>query len=217
MKKQYTKKQIQEAISYWQKQLHESQQFSPRVQEILDAFANMTPRKTKDLEYLTTTHTSIPPEDIDDVIDDSFWDIDIVLDNIENTDIDNSIHITFQYNAADVIKLAAEANYAEAKRLANAWPAYLIRKSKTNPELFIEGWRSHINEPTEVLMALYNILDEKFNLKNYSIDYTAWHMDKYTVDVKARSEAEAKNIFFKDHANEEYDMKDFEITSIKEN
>lgn len=175
----------------------------------------MSPRKTNDLEYLTTKHTSILPEDIDDVIDDSFWDIDIVLDDIENTDIDNSIHITFQYNAADVIKLAAQANYAEAKRLANAWPAYLIKKSKTDPELFIEGWRSHINEPTEVLMALYNILDEKFNLKNYSIDYTAWHMDKYTVDVKARSESEAKNIFFKDHAHEEYDMKDFEITSIK--
>ena len=217
MKKKYTKKQIQEAISYWQKRLNESQQFSPRVQEILDAFANMSLEKTKDLEQLTTTHTSIPPEDIDDVIDDSFWDIDIVLDNIENTDIDNSIHITFQYNAANVIKLAAEANYTEAKRLANAWPAYLIEKSKKNPELFIEGWRSHINEPTQVLMALYNILDEKFNLKNYSIDYTAWHMDKYTVDVKARSEAEAKNIFFKDHAHEEYDMKDFEITSIKEN
>ena len=177
----------------------------------------MTPRKTKDLEYLTTTNTSILPEDIDDVIDDSFWDIDIVLDDIENTDIDNSIHITFQYNAADVIKYAAQANYADAKKLANTWPAYLIEKSKTNPELFIEGWRSHINEPTEVLMTLYNILDEKFNLKNYSIDYTAWHMDKYTVDVKARSEEEAKKIFFRDHANEEYDMKDFEITSIKEN
>ena len=216
MKKKYTKKQIQEAIAYWQKRLNERQQFSPRVQEILDEFANMSPRKTKDLEQLTTTHTSIPPEDIDDVIDDSFQDIDIVLDNIENTDIDNSIHITFQYNAADVIKLAAEANYAEAKRLANTWPDYLRRKSKKDPELFIEGWHDHINEPTEVLMALYNILDEKFNLKNYSIDYTAWHMDKYTVDVKARSEAEAKNIFFKDHAHEEYDMKDFEIVSIKE-
>ena len=30
-------------------------------------------------------------------------------------------------------------------------------------------------------------------------------------------EEEAKKIFFRDHANEEYDMKDFEITSIKEN
>ena len=31
MKKKYTKKQIQEAISYWQKQMNESQRFSPRV------------------------------------------------------------------------------------------------------------------------------------------------------------------------------------------
>ncbi len=31
MKKQYTKKQIVEAINYWKKQLNESQQFSPRV------------------------------------------------------------------------------------------------------------------------------------------------------------------------------------------
>ena len=125
-----------------------------------------------------------------------------MLDDIENTDIDNSIHITFQYNAADVIKYAAQANYADAKKLANTWPAYLIEKSKTNPELFIEGWRSHINEPAEVLMALYNILDEKFNLRKYSIDYTAWHMDKYTVDIKAKSEEEAKKIFLRDHAHE---------------
>lgn len=217
MKKKYTKKQIQEAISYWKKQLHESQQFSPKVQKILDAFANMSPRKTKDLKYLITTPKLVLPEDIDDFMDGEFWNIDIALDDIENIENDSDMHRNFQYNATDVIRLAAEADYAEAKSLANAWPPYLIDKSKTNPELFIEGWRSHINEPTEVLMALYNILYEKFNLKNYSIDYTAWHMDKYTVDVKARSEAEAKNIFFKDHAHEEYDMKDFEITSIKEN
>ena len=214
--KQYTKKQITEAIAYWQKQLHESQQFGPRVQEILDAFANMSPEKTKYLKQLAITNKLPTPEGLDDVIDDQFWDIDIVLDGIENIEIDNDMHMNFQYNAIDIIDYVAHTNYAEAKRLANAWPAYLIEKSKTNPELFIEGWHSHINEPTKVLMALYNILDEKFNLKNYSIDYTAWRMDKYTVNVKARSEAEAKNIFFKDHANEEYDMKDFEIVSIKE-
>ena len=176
----------------------------------------MAPEKTKYLKQLANTNKLEASEDLDDFIDDIFWDIDIVLDDIENTEIDNEIHMNFQYDAIDVIVYAAQANYTAAKKLANAWPEYLIKKSKTNPKLFIEGWRSHINEPAEVLMTLYDIMEEKFNLRDYSIDYTAWHMDKYTVNIKARNEEEAKKIFFRDHAHEEYDMKDFEITSIKE-
>ena len=189
------------------------------MQEILDAFANMTPEKTSRLKELAAADNlnQGAPDELDEFIDDSFWDIDRVLDDIENIDIDNSMHMNFQYNAVEIIVYAAEENYRAARKLANSYTDYLRGKSEADPELFIEGWQSHVNEPAEVLMALYNILDEKFNLRNYSVDYTAWHMDKYTVDVKARSKEEAKKKFFKDHAHEEYDMKDFEITSIKEN
>jgi len=110
-----------------------------------------------------------------------------------------------------VIKAAATGDKAAVRKIAeeltNNIKHYYHRYNAAVPD-----WQSHVDEPAEVLMALYDILDKKFNLRNYSVDYTAWHMDKYTVNIKARSEKEAKEIFFRDHAHEEYDMKDFEIT-----
>lgn len=50
----------------------------------------------------------------------------------------------------------------------------------------------------------------------YTIDYTAWHMDKYSTEITANSEEEARRKFLRDEAQEQYDMKDFEITSIRE-
>ena len=50
----------------------------------------------------------------------------------------------------------------------------------------------------------------------YTIDYTAWHMDKYSTEITANSEEEARRKFLRDEAQEQYDMKDFKITSIRE-
>ena len=50
----------------------------------------------------------------------------------------------------------------------------------------------------------------------YTIDYTAWHMDKYSTEITASSEEDARRKFLSDEAQEQYDMKDFEITSIRE-
>ena len=219
MKKQYTKKQITEAIAYWQKQLkmmNESAQFNSYVQRVLDAFANMSPEKTNRLKELAAANNLGAPDELDDFIDEQFWDIDRVLDNIEDTDINNELHMNLQYDAMNIIKAAAAGDQAYARKISREFTDYL-KRSCPGYEAAIQGWQSHVNEPAEVLMALYDILDEKFNLKNYSIDYTAWHMDKYTVDIQARSEDDAKKKFFKEYAHEEYDMKDFEITQIKEN
>ena len=218
MKKQYTKKQICEAIAYWKKQLNESTQFNHKVQEVLDAFANMTPEQTEGLRQLVKRdYDQHDQYSIDDFIGPglSFIDIDGVLDNIEDIDLNNEYHVNFQYCAMDVISAAEDGDKATANTNARKFTDYLKRYCSEG-EFAVQGWQSHINEPMDVLMALYDILDEKFNLRNYSVDYTAWHMDKYTVDIKARSKEEVKRKFFKDHAHEEYDMKDFEITSIKE-
>ena len=51
--------------------------------------------------------------------------------------------------------------------------------------------------------------------KTFTVDYTAWHKDKYQTDVEAKDEAEAKKKFLAGHP-EEYDFKGIEITSIKE-
>ena len=185
---------------------------------MLDAFSNMMPSQTEGLRQLAKRDfDQYDQYSIDDFIENvSFLEIDSVLNNIEDFDIDSEKHVEFQYDAMKVIKAAEDGSKAKAMKIAREFTDYL-KRTAPGDEAAVQGWQSHVNEPAEVLMALYDILDEKFNLRNYSVDYTAWHMDKYTVDIKARSEAEAEKKFFRDHAHEEYDMKDFEITSIKEN
>lgn len=187
---------------------------------MLNALASMEPGKTEELKRAAAekafSRGIYAPDSVDDFIEgESFIDIDFVLNDIEDADIDNEQHMVFQYDAAEVIEAAAVNDQAKARKIARDFTDNLKSACSGN-EAAVPGWESHANEPAEVLTALYDILDKKFNLKSYSVDYTAWHMDKYTVDIEARSEEEAKEMFFRDHAHEEYDMKDFEITQIKE-
>ena len=80
-------------------------------------------------------------------------------------------------------------------------------------------WKEGLKILREYAKKFYDVWVKNFwklDHREYTIHYTAWHMDKYFTKIEASSEEEARQKFMQGH-QDEYDMKDYEITSIEEN
>ena len=80
-------------------------------------------------------------------------------------------------------------------------------------------WKEGLKILREYAKKFYDVWAKNFwklDNREYTIHYTAWHMDKYFTKIEASSEEEARQKFMRGH-QDEYDMKDYKITSIEEN
>jgi len=80
-------------------------------------------------------------------------------------------------------------------------------------------WKEGLKILREYAKKFYDVWAKSFwrlDHRQFTVHYTAWHMDKYFTKVEAADEDEARRKFLGSH-EEEYDMKDYKITSIEEN
>lgn len=270
MKKKYTRKQITEAIAYWQKRLvAEAKDPSgyksfDSLKKTLDAeIAKMASTSRPDLEKIKYIYDNYDEDDrfeydlrdvdnysfgqrlklpsgsrLNDKIIDFYSACESLVQGAEPI-IPMEFEDNFIWHPLNSLFLAAieqdqkKASSIIAQNLNNSkmqqwFDADVIADTDEEDGKTVEyykyeirlDWKEGLAILREYAKKFYDVWAKNFwrlDHRQFTVNYTAWHMDKYFVKIEAADEDEAKKKFFKDHAHEEYDMKDFEITSIQEN
>lgn len=228
--KKYTKKQIQEAISYWKKQLK-------AMNESIDEDSQWTP---EEIAFLNKLNQQLPSyyeikdadkiENVVNMFDDFIGYDKKIADKLEQLDDNDTMlidHVIFPFDKDLTFNISKMDNFSE-------WLSYVHRNTSINEKYFGKKCVVHGIDLTlpvildirqkKLLNAFLRMIWNKYQgedgldgviKKTYSIDFSVWTKSKLKCEVQAYNENEAKKEFEKQHP-EQYDQKDFEIISIME-
>jgi len=268
MKKQYTKKQICEAIAYWKKRLNEAKDPSSyesfdSLKKKLDAeLAEMASTSRPDLERIKYVYDNYDEDGrleydlrddgnhdfgwglklpgggrLNDKVS-SFYDACVSLVQGDEPNTPMEFEDSFVWHPLNSLFLAAiEQDWKKASgviaqdlsdsRMQRWFDDDVVADTDEEDGRTVEyyeyeirlDWKEGLAILREYAKKFYDVWAKNFyklDHKQFTVNYTAWHMDKYFAKVEAADEDEARRKFLGSH-EDEYDMKDYRITSIEEN